>query len=389
MAERLREESDRTVKRRSHPSLTKTPKPNGQEKESSFSDQDPQIERSREGVILLLPRPPNRTVKRRSHHSLTKTLKPNGQEEDSFFFDQDTQTERRSHPSLTNTPKPNGQEKESSFSDQYTQTERSREGYVNKEGIAPKALSILRSLQAMPRPILEAKVSSLRLNEVERKSKEGDKSSSKRSRREGSVSHPLPASVFDHEFHAGSRVNFHASSSQRAVIEPTSEEELLSATSARELAKRLGAHDLDRELALALDHGGFVERHLVLQADLDESRRQLAIANESLKINRTWGDDMAQEEVGKAGDELVGQSEQLSKELLEANTENVWLASELVKANETITTLDTNVAIEHEEGFNKAMPVGFKIDQDVFSGEMRPVVEAEDAEDVEDADGAR
>lgn len=96
---------------------------------------------------------------------------------------------------------------------------------------------------------------------------------------------------------------------------------------------------------------------------------------------------------------MAWQSEQLSKELLEANTENAWLASELMKANETITTLDTNVAIERKEGFNKAMrqatfllkvdpiAVGFKIDQDVFSGEMRLVVEVEDAEDVEDADG--
>ncbi|WVZ21622.1 hypothetical protein V8G54_008944 [Vigna mungo] len=210
---------------------------------------------------------------------------------------------------------------------------------------------------------------------------EGDKSSFKQNRREGSVSHSLSVGVFNPEFNVVSRINFHASSSQRAVIEPMSEEELLSVAvelatrgamlfwSARELAKHRKARDLDRELveerktsdslrsqpeALALSHEVCVDWQYGLQADLTEACRQLAIANESLRVTRTRGITW-RKRLGKRGDELVGQSEQLSKELLEANAEKAWLASELVKVNNIITTLDSNVAIEHEEGFNKVM----------------------------------
>ncbi|KOM55497.1 hypothetical protein LR48_Vigan10g138900 [Vigna angularis] len=54
-------------------------------------------------------------------------------------------------------------------------------------------------------------------SEKKRKSKEGEKSSSKRNCREGSSPHPIPASVFDPKFHVSSHMNFHMSSSQRAV----------------------------------------------------------------------------------------------------------------------------------------------------------------------------
>ncbi|KOM54932.1 hypothetical protein LR48_Vigan10g082400 [Vigna angularis] len=63
-----------------------------------------------------------------------------------------------------------------------------------------------------------------------RKSKEGEKSSSKRNRRGGSSPHPIPASVFDSEFHVSSRMNFHMSSSQHAVVEPLAEGDLINAT---------------------------------------------------------------------------------------------------------------------------------------------------------------
>lgn len=71
--------------------------------------------------------------------------------------------------------------------------------------------------------------------------------------------------------------------------------------------------------------------------------------------------------------------------MLAANAENSRLTAELVKANESITLLDTNVAIEHEEGFNKAMrqvafllkvdplAVGFDMNQDVYGGVMKPI----------------
>ncbi|WVZ25933.1 hypothetical protein V8G54_004477 [Vigna mungo] len=242
--------------------------------------------------------------------------------------------------------------------------------------------------------------------EQKRKSKEGDKSSSKCSRREGSVSHPLRAGVFDPEFNAGSRVNLYSSSSQRAVIEPLSKEELLSASLVEE--KKVSDSQCSQLEALALDHEGCAERQSGLQANLDEVRHQLATTNESLTITRTRGDNLAEvvsklkvevRRLGKRGDELAGQNERLSKELLVANAEKARLASKLVKANDIITTLDEHVNIEHKEGFNKAtrqttfllkvdpIAVGFDMDQDVFSEETRPVMKAKDAEDVEDIEG--
>ncbi|BAT92848.1 hypothetical protein VIGAN_07169400 [Vigna angularis var. angularis] len=93
-----------------------------------------------------------------------------------------------------------------------------------------------------------------------RKSKEGEKSSSKRSRREGSVLRPIIADVFDPEFHVSSCVTFHMSSSQRVVVELMSERELINAIleltargsmltwCARKLANRRSARDLQAEL---------------------------------------------------------------------------------------------------------------------------------------------
>ncbi|BAT92910.1 hypothetical protein VIGAN_07177700 [Vigna angularis var. angularis] len=63
--------------------------------------------------------------------------------------------------------------------------------------------------------------------EKKRKTKEGEKSSSKRSRREGSESRPIPDGVFDPEFHVGSHANFHLSSTQPAIVEQMSEGDLI------------------------------------------------------------------------------------------------------------------------------------------------------------------
>lgn len=59
-----------------------------------------------------------------------------------------------------------------------------------------------------------------------RKSRKGEKSSSKRSRREGSVPRPLPGGLFEPAFHVGEWVDFRMSSSQRAAVEPMSEKDL-------------------------------------------------------------------------------------------------------------------------------------------------------------------
>lgn len=93
--------------------------------------------------------------------------------------------------------------------------------------------------------------------------------------------------------------------------------------------------------------------------------------------------------LGKRGEELAGQSERLSVDLLVAKPESSRLAAELVKANESITLLDKNVAIEHEEGFNKAMrqtvfllkvdplAVGFDMNQDVCDWVMKSIEDSD------------
>ncbi|WVY95090.1 hypothetical protein V8G54_034178 [Vigna mungo] len=223
------------------------------------------------------------------------------------------------------------------------------------------------------------------LLERKRKSKEGG---SKQSRHEGKT--PL--------VHLPAGVDFHASSSQRAVIEPLSEGELLSATvelhGTPEILTKVGKAEeqeastaLRRRLeALALDHEGCGEKH-----------GQLTEAKESLKAAQSRCDKLAEEVkklrlevrcLDKRGDELAEQSQRFSTDLLDANMEKGRLTNELIKANEMLTTLDSHMVIKHEEGFNKAMcqaafllnleplAVGFDIHQDVFGGEI-----ANDAED--------
>lgn len=63
--------------------------------------------------------------------------------------------------------------------------------------------------------------------ERKRKShKEEEKSSSKRSRRDGSIARPLPSGVFNPEFNVSHNTNFHMNSTERAVMEPPSEGEV-------------------------------------------------------------------------------------------------------------------------------------------------------------------
>lgn len=240
----------------------------------------------------------------------------------------------------------------------------------------------------------------------------------------------LPAEVFDPAFDAASRVDFHVGSTQRAVIDPLSEGELLDAAmelmtrgvipvrNAREKGKDREGRDLLRELAeekdasavlrrrvetLAKDHEGCSDKYAKLQADLDESRLQLTDSKKLLSVAQSCEADLGEEikklklevhRLGKRGEELAEQSERLSQDLLTANTEKKRLSTELAQAKEDFANLDATVILEHEEGFNKTMrqaafllkvdPIatGFNIHQDVYCGEMWPV-EANLTADVE------
>ncbi|KOM57931.1 hypothetical protein LR48_Vigan11g096400 [Vigna angularis] len=218
--------------------------------------------------------------------------------------------------------------------------------------------------------------------EKKRKSKEGEKSSSKRNCREGSSSHSIPVGVFDPKFHVSSRRNFHMSSSQCVIVEPMSEGHLINAAMeltargamlswcVRELANRRGARNLQTELdkekktsdalqtrveALAIDHTGCAERRAGLQTKLDDARAELTKTSYQLKAAGAKADQSV-EEVGKLRIKV--------KRLR-------WREEEL-------------------EGFNKALrqaafllkvdplAFGFDINQDVFSGKMLLIDEADD-----------
>ncbi|KOM43727.1 hypothetical protein LR48_Vigan05g133200 [Vigna angularis] len=208
-----------------------------------------------------------------------------------------------------------------------------------------------------------------------RKSKEWEKSSSKRSRREGSVPHLILGGRFGPDFTIGDCVDFCMSSSQRAVVEPLSEKDITNV--ALEFATR-GAM-LTWYLRKFADRHGAGDRSELLRK-LDEANRELRTIVQQLKD--AWArSDWIIEEAGRLKVEVrrLGEKEE------ELQIQNDSLTAELVKANEAISTLNTNVQIEHEEGFTKALrqatfllevdplAVGFDISQDVYDGKMLPV----------------
>ncbi|KOM34813.1 hypothetical protein LR48_Vigan02g096300 [Vigna angularis] len=163
------------------------------------------------------------------------------------------------------------------------------------------------------------------LVEKKRKTKEREKSSSKRSRREGSVPRPISGTIFDVEFHVSHRVNFHKNSSQLAMLEPLFERDItntaleLSTQAAKltwylcEFADRRGAEDVQAELnkekkafanlraqleALTAAHEGCEKQQADWRLKLDEVRRELAKTVEKLWATQVRGDH-AVEECGK------------------------------------------------------------------------------------------
>ncbi|KOM52593.1 hypothetical protein LR48_Vigan09g125200 [Vigna angularis] len=206
-------------------------------------------------------------------------------------------------------------------------------------------------------------------SEKKRKSKEGEKSSSKRSRREGSSLRPIPVGVLDPEFHLVAHMRSHDLQAELDEKKKTSD------------ALRV------RVEALVIDHAGCVVKRVGLQAKLDDTHAELTHLRDQLKAARAKADRSAQE-VGK----LKVKVKRLGLREEELVDQNETLTTELLKANRTISTLNANVVIEHEEGFNKAMrqavfllnvdPLasGFDIHQDVFDGKMLPIDEGDDEE---------
>ncbi|KOM58050.1 hypothetical protein LR48_Vigan11g108300 [Vigna angularis] len=211
-----------------------------------------------------------------------------------------------------------------------------------------------------------------------RKSKEGEKSSSKKSRRDGNTPHPLSRGLFDPTFNVRGHVSFHMSSLQRAVVEPMLEKDIteaglefaswgpMLAWYLREFADRRSAGDVQAELV--------VEKKMV--EDLRTQMDAVTLEHQECEKKRS------------TLPEKLNDADRLAGELV--------MADELGRANKAIVTLNNKVQIEHEKGFNKALcqaafllgvdplAVGFDIRQDVYDDKMMPVnEEVADDEDVQ------
>ncbi|KOM41283.1 hypothetical protein LR48_Vigan04g148100 [Vigna angularis] len=179
--------------------------------------------------------------------------------------------------------------------------------------------------------------------------KEGDKSASKKNRREGSVPQPLPHGVFSPEFSISHKTTFHMSSTHRSLIKPLSESELTNAMLKMSTRAALLAWYL-REFA---DHRG-VEH---IQAEMAAEKKVFVNLLAELRLT-------------------ANQQKEVEKGLHEKNQ---MLTYELSQAKEKIVKLNVSIIFEHEEGFYKALQqvsvlvgvrdpyvVGFDIEKDVF-----------------------
>ncbi|KOM51902.1 hypothetical protein LR48_Vigan09g056100 [Vigna angularis] len=127
-----------------------------------------------------------------------------------------------------------------------------------------RLVSCLPCLPTNPTSWLRGRMLDSALKPFHRKRKgqmEGERFASKKGRKEGTSSRPLPNGVFSPKFNMSDRTNFHMSSTHRALIEPLSESELTNAMVEmsirvaslawylREFANRRGAEHVRAELA--------------------------------------------------------------------------------------------------------------------------------------------
>lgn len=197
-----------------------------------------------------------------------------------------------------------------------------------------------------------------------RRSRDGEKSSSKRSRWEGSDPRPLTGGLLD-------------PTSQRAIVESLSEKELTEAALEftshdamltwylHRFADRRGVEEVQHELAsskketedvraqlatLDLEHSKCKEAQEALTKKHEGACIEVATLTKQLTTLRTKFSEMAEE------------NEQLKLSLQEAEgtgkkqkDEIARLTAEVATSHGTIRVLSEDVQIEHEEGFNKAL----------------------------------
>ncbi|KOM49248.1 hypothetical protein LR48_Vigan08g007500 [Vigna angularis] len=169
-----------------------------------------------------------------------------------------------------------------------------------------------------------------------RSHKKGEKSSSKRSRREGSTLRPLSGSVFGIKIHIGQKANFHMNSAEWSVIDKMSEKEITNAT--LELSSRatmlnwylpsLPIGEVLRRFKLSWPKR---RRRSPIFVSTGRTRRELKEAMENAKTVQIKDDRMAKEykKLKAKMDKIYGKNQELLAEKVELSKKNKSFAVKL------------------------------------------------------------
>ncbi|KOM43977.1 hypothetical protein LR48_Vigan05g158200 [Vigna angularis] len=233
---------------------------------------------------------------------------------------------------------------------------------------------------------------------------------------------PIPLGVWDSSFTLGHKVELNLDSSEKAIVENMSEQQI--ADAALEMSTRVQmltwhmAYASDRGLLraelekLKAQHKEIVETYAVCESRQKRSEQLLKEAEVLLNDARNAGqafkkerDQMSSElvEAKKAKAEL----EQAKKEMATLIKERDGWRAEALESKDLVEDLKDAVMLEHTRGFRKALRqaghllnvstegVGFDIQKDVYEGELRALseipgdafMEEEEAEEVAAAEG--
>lgn len=241
--------------------------------------------------------------------------------------------------------------------------------------------------------------------------REGERSSSKRNRRDGNDSvPPLPGGVLSTEYNVGRCVDFHMGTEHRAILESMSGSMLLDAIFEmssqaasivgyiREFGdipgsgevKVLLAKEQEKTVALQADLEALRKSHVeegqrlaeVLQ-ELTQTSSQLKEVTKGLKKAQITNSELTEEcnDMKAAAVEQRLIERRLQEQTVELHTDLAVVREELRIAREKVTELDASVVNEHEEGFYKALrqaevllkiekplELGFDLEKDVYDG---------------------
>ncbi|WVY95420.1 hypothetical protein V8G54_034508 [Vigna mungo] len=213
------------------------------------------------------------------------------------------------------------------------------------------------------------------LERKKRSHKEGEKSSSKRSKREGSAPRPLSDGVFRPKFLVGHKDNFHMNSSEHAIVKELSEKGHYQHNSGDGVPGGKGTEDVQAKLVKERKTCAYLRARLKeltseLQLKLDEAKRERKEALEKARLTHIKG-DRAMKEYKK----LKGKMKEQAKKEAKLAIQNKAIAIKLSKVDEEIKALNESVVTEHEQSFNKALCQGFDVMKEVHEGNLIPLSE--------------